>query len=54
MNELLVLRHLEGLPAKEIAAILGISEGAVNTRHVRALQRLRELLGSDARDSRDA
>ncbi|HEX4591428.1 MAG TPA: sigma-70 family RNA polymerase sigma factor [Gemmataceae bacterium] len=48
-RELLILRHLEGLPAKEIAAILGVSEGAVNTRHVRALQRLRELLG-DASD----
>jgi RNA polymerase sigma-70 factor (ECF subfamily) len=47
-RELLVLRHLEGLPAKEIAAILGISEGAVNTRHVRALQRLRELLGPES------
>jgi RNA polymerase sigma-70 factor (ECF subfamily) len=45
-REILVLRHLEGLSAKEIAAILGISEGAVNTRHVRALQRLRDLFGA--------
>jgi RNA polymerase sigma-70 factor (ECF subfamily) len=46
-REVLVLRHLEGLPAKEIAAVLGTSEGAVHTRHVRALQRLRALLGPD-------
>jgi RNA polymerase sigma-70 factor (ECF subfamily) len=43
-RELLVLRHLEGLSAREIADVLGKSEGAVNTRHVRALTRLRKLL----------
>ena len=47
-REVLVLRHLEGLPAREIAAVLGISEGAVHTRHVRALQRLRARLGVDS------
>jgi RNA polymerase sigma-70 factor (ECF subfamily) len=46
-REVLVLRHLEGLPAKEIAAVLGTSEGAVHTRHVRALHRLRVRLGPD-------
>jgi len=46
-REVLVLRHLEGLSAKEIAAVMGLSEGAVNTRHVRALQRLRDLLGPE-------
>jgi RNA polymerase sigma-70 factor (ECF subfamily) len=46
-REVLVLRHLEGLSAKEIAAVMGVSEGAVNTRHVRALQRLRDLLGPE-------
>jgi RNA polymerase sigma-70 factor (ECF subfamily) len=49
-REVLVLRHLEGLPAREIAAVLGISEGAVHTRHVRALQRLRARLGPDIND----
>jgi RNA polymerase sigma-70 factor (ECF subfamily) len=44
-RELLVLRHLEQLSTPEIAAILGISEGAFYTRHVRALERLRTLLG---------
>jgi RNA polymerase sigma-70 factor (ECF subfamily) len=43
-REVLVLRHLEGMPPKEIAAVLGVREGAVHTRHLRALRRLRELL----------
>jgi RNA polymerase sigma-70 factor (ECF subfamily) len=46
-REVLVLRHLEQLSTPEIAAILGIGEGAVYTRHLRALQRLRSLLGDD-------
>jgi RNA polymerase sigma-70 factor (ECF subfamily) len=46
-REVLVLRHLEHLAVAEIAAILGISEGAVYTRHLRALQRLRGLLGDE-------
>jgi RNA polymerase sigma-70 factor (ECF subfamily) len=44
-REVLVLRHLEQLPVDEIAAILGITTGAVYTRHLRALERLRTLLG---------
>jgi RNA polymerase sigma-70 factor (ECF subfamily) len=44
-REVLVLRHLEQLTTREIAAALGLSEGAVKLRHVRALQRLREQLG---------
>src|SRR5262245_34138429 len=43
-REVLVLRHLEQLPAKEIAAVLGVSEGAVHVRHLRALRRLRDRL----------
>jgi RNA polymerase sigma-70 factor (ECF subfamily) len=46
-REVLVLRHLEQLSTREIAAILGITEGAVYTRHLRALERLRSLLGDD-------
>jgi RNA polymerase sigma-70 factor (ECF subfamily) len=49
-REILELRHLEQLSVKEIAAVLGISKTAVTTRHLRALQRLRDILGTD--DSR--
>jgi RNA polymerase sigma-70 factor (ECF subfamily) len=41
----LVLRHLEQRPTAEVAACLDLSEGAVRTRVVRALARLRDLLG---------
>ena len=44
---LLALRHLDQLSVREIAAVLGISEGAVKVRHVRALKRLRDLLAGD-------
>jgi RNA polymerase sigma-70 factor (ECF subfamily) len=44
-REVLVLRHLEQLSTREMAAVLGIGEGAVKTRHLRALQRFRKLLG---------
>src|SRR5262245_11364162 len=46
-REVLVLRQLEQMPPREIAAVLGISEGAVSVRHLRALRRLRKLLGPD-------
>jgi DNA-directed RNA polymerase specialized sigma24 family protein len=45
-----VLRYLEQLSIGEIAAVLGISEGAVMTRHTRALTRLRGLLDADRRE----
>jgi RNA polymerase sigma-70 factor (ECF subfamily) len=43
-RELLLLRYLEQLPSKEIAAIMGTSEAAVNMRHMRALDRMRRFL----------
>jgi len=46
-REVLVLRILEGLPTRETAAVLGISEVAVRSRQVRALERLNTLLGAD-------
>ena len=46
-REVLVMRYLEQLSTREIAAVLGIAEGAVKTRHLRALQRLRGLLGDE-------
>lgn len=46
-REILVLRYLEQLGVDEIAGVLGISQTAVTSRHLRALQRLRRLLGDD-------
>ena len=43
-REVLVLRHLEQMSPREMSAVLGISEGAVRVRHLRALQRFRQLL----------
>jgi RNA polymerase sigma-70 factor (ECF subfamily) len=46
-RDLLVMRYLEQLPTRDIAAALGITEGAVKVRHLRALERLRGLLASE-------
>lgn len=46
-REVLVLRYLEQLSTRDVAAVLEISEGAVKVRHLRALERLRRLLGDD-------
>jgi RNA polymerase sigma-70 factor (ECF subfamily) len=47
-REVLVLRHLEQLSTRETAAVLGIREGTVKLRHLRALERLRVLLGPES------
>jgi len=41
------MRYLEQLSTREIAAVLGLTEGAVKVRHLRALERLRGVLGDD-------
>jgi RNA polymerase sigma-70 factor (ECF subfamily) len=46
-REILVLRYLEQLGVEEIAQVLGITQTAVTSRHLRALQRLRRLLGDE-------
>ncbi len=46
-REVLVLRYLEGLPTGEVAEVLGIGEGAVKMRQLRALERLRTVLGDE-------
>lgn len=47
-REVLVMRYLEHMAMAEIAAVLGISEGAVKVRHLRALQRLHAALQGDS------
>ena len=44
-REILALRHFEGLSNGEAAQVLGLSRTAANNRYVRALGRLRDLLG---------
>jgi RNA polymerase sigma-70 factor (ECF subfamily) len=51
-REVIVLRHLEQLSVRDIAAVLEISEGAVKVRHVRALERLRKLLDDEGGSER--
>jgi RNA polymerase sigma-70 factor, ECF subfamily len=43
-REVLILRYLEQLSARDVGAVLGISEEAAKKRALRALRRLRELL----------
>jgi RNA polymerase sigma-70 factor (ECF subfamily) len=47
-REVLILRHLEQLSAGETAAVLGLTEAAAKSRALRAMQRLRALLGPEA------
>ena len=51
-RDLLVMRHLEGMSSAEVGAILGVGEGAVRVRLVRALKRLRGLLDGEDGDRR--
>jgi len=43
-REVLLLRYLEQLSSKEIAAIMQMTEAAVNMRHMRALEKMRRVL----------
>ena len=43
-REILVMRHLEQLPIKDVAVIQKVAEGTVKSRHFRALEKLRRLL----------
>lgn len=46
-REVVVLRYLEQMTAAEVAAVLGLTEPAVKSRALRAMQRLRALLADD-------
>jgi RNA polymerase sigma-70 factor (ECF subfamily) len=50
-REVLVLRHLEQLSTRETAAVMNVSEGAVKTRHLRALRRFRDLMTLDSEET---
>ena len=44
-QEILLLRHLEQLPMTQCAAVLNITLAAAKKRYIRAMDRLRHLLG---------
>ena len=44
-REIILLRHFEQLSNSEAAQVLGLSEAAAGMRHLRALRRLRAILG---------
>ncbi len=46
--EIITMRHYEQLSNQEVAQSLGLSEPAASMRYLRAVRRLRELLGGDA------
>lgn len=52
-REVLVLRYLEQLSTKETSVVLGVSEGGVKSRLMRALIRLRALLDSPTPELHD-
>ena len=47
-RDLLMMRHIEGLGNSEVAQALGLSQPAAGMRHLRALRRLRKVLGEAA------
>jgi RNA polymerase sigma-70 factor (ECF subfamily) len=50
-REILILRFLEELPAREVAAVVGVTEVAAKQRVLRALKRLRTILDRGTEDS---
>jgi RNA polymerase sigma-70 factor (ECF subfamily) len=47
-RDVLVLRYLEDLSTADAAAVMGVTEGAVKMRLLRALQRLRDVLDEES------
>jgi RNA polymerase sigma-70 factor (ECF subfamily) len=50
-REILLMRHFEQLSNSETADLLGLSQPAAGMRHLRALRRLREVLGETGQDA---
>jgi RNA polymerase sigma-70 factor (ECF subfamily) len=50
-REILVMRHVEQLSNSEAAGILGLTPPAAGMRHLRALRRMREILGETTSQS---
>ena len=50
-REILLMRHFEQLTNSETAELLGLSQPAAGMRHLRALRRLREVLGETSQDA---
>ena len=50
-REVILMRHFEQLSNSEVAAALNLSEPAASMRYLRAIRRLRTLLGSDKEES---
>lgn len=48
-REVLLMRHFEHLSNQEVATALGLSEPAASMRYLRAIRRLRSLLGEEAK-----
>jgi RNA polymerase sigma-70 factor (ECF subfamily) len=44
-REVLALRHFEELSNAEVAQVLGLTKTAASNRYIRALERLRQILG---------
>ncbi len=49
-REIMLMRHFEQLSNSEAAELLGLSQPAAGMRHLRALRRLREVLGETGQD----
>jgi RNA polymerase sigma-70 factor (ECF subfamily) len=49
-REIVIMRHFEQLTNGETAIALGISQPAASMRYLRAMRRLRELIGEEAND----
>ena len=47
-RDLLLMRHIEGMGNSEVAQALGLSQPAAGMRHLRAIRRLRKVLGDAA------